>query len=185
MLRSLLLSLTCAATAVFAADTYTLDLAHTAALFKADHLGFSWTYGRFNDVSGSITWDAAKPTNSKVDVKIKTETIDTGNAKRDEHLRSGDFFSVKEFPTMSFTSKSFEAKGDNLYHVTGDFELRGVKKPITIPVTLMKVGKDPWGKDRIGFDTEFTIKRSDFGMNYMPDGIADEVTIIFATEGVK
>lgn len=185
MLRTLIISFTCAATAIFAADTYPLDPPHTAALFVADHMGFSKTHGRFNDVSGSISWDAAQPTNSTISVTIKADSIDTGSAKRDEHLRSGDFFSVKEFPTMTFTSKSFADKGNNLYEVTGDFQLRGVSKSITIPVALMKVGKDPWGKDRIGFDTTFTIKRSDFGMNFMPEVIADEITIIFATEGVK
>ncbi len=172
-------------TALSAADTYKLDPTHVAALFKIDHAGFSWTWGRFNDVGGTITWDAANPTASAVNVTIKTASVDTGTAKKDEHLRSGDFFSVREFPEMTFASKSFEAKGDNLYHVTGDFSLRGVTKSITIPVTLLKVGEFPPGTARIGFDSEFTIKRSDYGMTYGAGAVGDEVTIIFAVEGTK
>lgn len=168
-----------------AADTYAIDVSHTAALFKINHLGFSNTWGRFNDVSGSVTWDDADPAKSSVKIVIKTDSVDSGNAKKDEHLKSPDFFSVKEFPELTFTSKKVEKKEGNLYHVTGDFSLHGVTKELTIPVTKMGAGKDPWGKDRIGFDSVFTIKRSDYGMAFGLPGIGDEVQITFATEGVK
>lgn len=170
-----------ASTPAFAATTYEIDPTHAAALFKVSHIGYSYTWGRFNDISGTITWgDDAK----EVKVVIKTESVDTGTVKKDEHLRSGDFFSAKEFPEMTFTASKVEDKGDNLYHVTGTFSLHGVSKEITVPVIKMAEGKDPWGKTRIGFDATFTIKRSDFGMTYMPEGIGDEVTIVFAVEAV-
>jgi polyisoprenoid-binding protein YceI len=178
--------LTITAGSVSAADSYQIDGAHTAAVFKISHLGFSNTWGRFNGVSGSVVWDDANLEGSSVAVTIATASVDTGVAKKDEHLRSGDFFSVKEFPEMTFVSKSIAAKGDNLYDVTGDFTLHGVTKTITIPVTKMKEDADPMGKGRrIGFDTEFTIVRSEFGVSYGTPNIGDEVTIIFSTEATK
>ena len=168
-----------------AADTYQIDGAHTAAVFTVSHLGFSNTWGRFNDVSGTVTWDDADPAKSAVKVVIKAASVDTGNAKRDEHLRSGDFFSVKEFPELSFVSTSIAKSGDNQYQVTGDFTLHGVTKRITVPVVKMGQGKDPWGKERIGFDAEFALKRSEYGMSFMLPGVGDDVTVILATEGVK
>ncbi|MBA3685685.1 MAG: YceI family protein [Planctomycetes bacterium] len=168
-----------------AADTYALDGAHTAALFKVSHMGFSYTWGRFNDVTGTVTWDDADLAKSAVKVVIKSASIDSGNAKKDEHLKGGDFFSVKEYPEITFVSKKIEKSGDS-YHVTGDFTMHGVTKSVTIPVVKMKEDKDFAGKDkRIGFDTQFAIKRSDYGMNFMQGGIGDEVTITFATEAVK
>jgi polyisoprenoid-binding protein YceI len=167
-----------------AADSYAIDASHTAALFKINHLGFSNTWGRFNDVSGTVVWDDADPAASSVKVAIKTASIDTGTADKDKHLKSGDFFSVKEFPELTFVSKSVAKAGDT-YEVTGDFTLHGVTKTITVPVTKMGAGKDPWGKDRIGFDAQFSIKRSDYGMAFGLPGIGDEVTIVFASEAVK
>jgi len=170
--------------AVSAADTYAIDKAHTAALFKINHLGFSYTWGRFNDVGGTIVWDDANPAASSMKVVIKTDSIDSGDANKDKHLKSGDFFSVKEFPELTFTSTAIAKKGDT-YEITGDFTLHGVTKSITIPVTKMGAGVDPYKKQRIGFDSQFTIKRSDYGMAFGLPGIGDEVTIVFASEGVK
>jgi len=168
-----------------AADTYAIDPAHTAALFSINHLGFSNTWGRFNDVSGSVAWDDADPGKSSVKIVIKTASVDTGTAKKDEHLRGADFFSVKEFPEMTFTSKKIEKKDGNVYAVTGDFSLHGVTKEITIPVTKVGSGKDPMGKEVVGFDATFMIKRSDFGVNYGIPNVGDEVKIIFAAEANK
>lgn len=168
-----------------AADTYAIDPAHTAALFTINHLGFSNAWGRFNDVSGSITWDDADASKCAVNIVIKAASVDTGTVKKDEHLKSPDFFSVKEFPELTFVSSKFVAKAGNVYDVTGKFTLHGVTKEITIPVTKIGAGKDPWGKDRVGFDSVFTIKRSDYGMNFMAGGLSDSVQITFASEGVK
>lgn len=168
-----------------AADTYQIDVAHTAALFRINHLGFSNSWGRFNDVSGTVTWDEADPAKSSVKIVIKAASVDTGTAKKDEHLRNADFFSVKEFPELTFTSKKIAKKDGDVYNVTGDFALHGVTKEITIPVTRMAIGKNPMGKDTVGFDAVFTIKRSDFGMGYGLPAIGDEVQITFAAEANK
>ena len=185
-MRSLVLALALlsGASLASAADTYAIDKSHTAALFKVNHLGFSYTWGRFNDIAGTIVWDDANPAASSVTITIKTDSIDTGTPDKDKHLKNSDFFSVKEFPELTFVSKSIAKKGD-AYEVTGDFTLHGVTKTITIPVTKMGAGEDPWKKQRIGFDSQFTIKRSDYGMAFGLPGIGDEVTIIFSTEGVK
>ena len=186
-MRSLVLALALLAggSSASAAETYTIDKAHTAALFKISHLGFSYTWGRFNDVGGSIVWDDADPAASSVNVLIKADSIDSGDANKDKHLKNADFFSVKEFPEITFVSKSIAKKGDAAYEITGDFTMHGVTKSITIPVTKMGAGIGPDKKQRIGFDSQFTIKRSDFGMNFGLPGIGDEVTITFASEGMK
>jgi len=172
-------------TAVQAADTYTVDPVHTAALFKIKNLGVSYTYGRFNDVSGTVAFDAANPAASKVDITIQAGSVDTFNQKRDAHLANPDFFDAKQFPVLKFVSTAFKKVDDNTFDVTGDFTLHGVTKPITIKAVKIGEGKDPWGGYRIGFESTFTIKRSDFGMTKMMEAVGDDVTVTFSTEGIK
>src|SRR5205823_6027689 len=120
-----------------AADDYTVDDAHTSVVFKIEHLGLSWIHGRFNDISGTFTIDKDEPGKSSFALTVKAESIDTGNAKRDQHLRSPDFFNVKQFPLLSFKSTAVKAvKGD--YEVTGDFTLHGQTQSITL---TLKGGK--------------------------------------------
>lgn len=170
---------------VHAADTYAVDPVHTAALFKVKHVGVSYTYGRFNDISGTIVFDAADPAASKVDITIQAASVDTDNQKRDAHLANPDFFDAKQFPVLKFVSTAFKKVDDSTFDVTGDFTLHGVTKPIAIKVVKIGEGKDPWGGYRIGFESTFTIKRSDYGMTKMMDAVGDEVTVTFATEGIK
>lgn len=169
----------------YAADTYAVDPVHTAALFKVKHVGVSYTYGRFNDISGTVTFDAANPAASKVDITIQAGSVDTHNEKRDAHLANPDFFDAKQFPVLKFVSTTFKKVDDSTFDVTGDFTLHGVTKPITIKVVKIGEGKDPWGGYRIGFESTFTIKRSDFGMTKMLEAVGDEVTVTFATEAIK
>lgn len=168
-----------------AADTYMVDPVHTAALFKVKHVGVSYTYGRFNDVSGTVIFDAANPAASKVDITIQAASVDTDNQKRDAHLANPDFFDAKQFPVLKFVSTAFKKVDDSTFDVTGDFTLHGVTKPITITAVKIGEGKDPWGGYRIGFESTFAIKRSDFGMTKMMEAVGDEVTVTFATEGIK
>ena len=181
---ALLLLLTVAAAPAPAADTYDLDAGHTMVLFKVDHLGFSHSYGRFNDVSGSFVIDEENPAAGSVTIEIKTESVDSNHERRDKHLRSPDFFSATQFPTITFKSTGVSVSGDD-YTIKGDLTMRGVTKPVTIELTRMGSGKDPWGNDRVGFNGGLTIKRSEFGVNYMPDALGEEVEILLAVEGVK
>ncbi|HJT77052.1 MAG TPA: YceI family protein [Gemmataceae bacterium] len=165
------------------ADNYVLDDAHTAASFNIAHLGLSWTHGRFDDVAGTFTIDAADPGKSSFTLTIKADSVDTNNKKRDEHLRSPDFFNVKQFPTIRFESTSVKP-ADGGYQVTGNLTLHGVTKPISF---LLKGGKtaELMGKKRMGFWMDTTLKRSEFGMDKMVGPVGDEVILTISFEGVK
>lgn len=164
-----------------AADTFAVDASHSAVIFKVNHLGVANNYGRFNDIAGSITVDAANPAANAVSLTIKTESVDTFNEKRDQHLRAADFLNSKQFPTMTFVSKSW-AKTAAGFDVTGDLTLAGVTKTVTVPVTQGPVIQDPWGLTRTGFETSFVLKRSDYSIKGVP-GVGDEITVILAVEG--
>ena len=172
-------------TSANAVDRYEIDPVHTAALFKIKHIGVSNTIGRFNEIAGAITWDAANLTAAKIDVTIQAGSVDTHSEKRDAHLISPDFFDAKQFTTLKFTSSSFTKIDDSNYKIVGEFTMHGVTKPLTINAMKIGEGKDPWGGYRIGFESNFTIKRSEFGMTKMLDGISDDVVVTFSTEGVK
>ncbi len=167
------------------AATYEIDPAHSTALFRINHLGFSFTHGTFSDLAGTIEFDAEKPEAAKVDVTIKTTSIDTQVAARDEHLRGEDFLDVAKYPEMSFKSTAWKKMDDTTYSITGDFTLHGVTKSITVDMNKIGEGKDMKGTERIGFEGSFTIKRSEYGMDKMLPGVGDEVLIVFGTEGVK
>jgi polyisoprenoid-binding protein YceI len=185
IIPAIALSLGFAISGATAADTYEVDPVHTAALFKVKHVGVAYTYGRFNDVKGTVVFDAANPAASKVDITIQAASVDTFNQKRDAHLANPDFLDAKQFPVLKFTSTTFRKVDDTTFEVAGDFTLHGVTRPITITAKKIGEGKDPWGGYRIGFESTFTIKRSDYGMNKMIEAVGDEVTITFATEGIK
>ena len=181
---TLMLGLMLPASGAFAADTYEIDGSHSTALFRIKHLGVSYAYGRFVDIKGSLLVDEQAPSKGSIKVEIKTASIQTDHEKRDTHLRGPDFFSVKQFPTILFESRSIK-KSAGGYDVTGDLTLHGVKRSITTKVEHVGTGKDPWGGTRTGFETTFTIKRSDFGMKFMLGGLSDEVRITFAVEGIR
>lgn len=167
-----------------AAADYAIDPGHTSVVFKANHAGFASIYGTFHDVSGKFTVDPQKPEASKFDVTIKTDSIHTGVDKRDDHLKSPDFFNAAQFPTIRFVSKSVSKQGENL-KVDGELTLHGETKPVTLILTGGKVGEFPPGVARTGYDTSVTIKRSDFGMDGMVPAIGDEVVILIGFEGTK
>lgn len=169
-----------------AQDTYKVDRDHSIALFRIKHLGVSFTYGRFNELEGTIVLDEANPEKSSVELVVKATSLDTNQPKRDEHLRGPDFFNVKQFPEIRFKSKSWKKSGESSYQITGDLTLHGVTKEITVNVDHTGSGKDPWGGFRSGFELVFTIKRSDFDMKYMLGGpVGDEVRLTVSVEGVK
>jgi polyisoprenoid-binding protein YceI len=170
--------------AVQAADTFKIDPVHSSVVFSVTHLGVSNFYGRFNDVSGTVVLDKADPSKSSVELTIPVESVDTHYEKRDQHLKGPDFFNAKQFPVMTFKSKKVESSGDT-YNVTGDFTLHGVTKPLTLEVKKVGEGKGPEGEIRAGGETHFTIKRSDYGMNFMQGPVGDEINIVVSLEGIK
>lgn len=144
------------------ADTYTIDRAHSEAAFQVRHI-LTKVRGTFRDFAGTITFDKARPEHSTVEFRIKTTSVDTGVQKRDDHLRSPDFFDVAAHPEIVFKSTKVVAKGSNKFDVTGDFTLHGVTKQITLPVTFL--GEQKFGKgSKAGFETALTLNRKDYGL---------------------
>ncbi len=168
-----------------AAEKYDIDASHSSVVFRIKHLDVTWFYGRFNDIKGSVTIDKDKPEDGAVSVDIAARSVDTGNKKRDDHLRGPDFFNVKQFPKLSFKSTSVKAAGDGELEVTGDLTCHGVTKPITIRLVRTGEGKSPFGDFRAGWETKFTIQRSEFGITYSPKALSEEVDLIVSIEGVR
>ena len=163
---------------------YKVDTVHSSVVFRIKHMGVSWFYGRFNKFEGSLTWDPAKPEASVLQLSIDPASVDTNSKDRDSHLRNPDFFSVKEFPNVTFKSSKVAKKGDKL-EVTGELELHGVKKTLTVPVEIVGSAETEHGV-RTGFEAILDIKRSDFGISYgLPDSLGDDVRLIVSLEGLK
>ncbi len=166
------------------ADEYTIDAAHSAAVFRVSHIGLSWTYGRFKNLSGTFAIDPKNPDVTRFELSAKVDSIDTDNAARDGHLKGPDFFNAKQYPTVSYKSTSAKAVKDG-YEVAGELTMHGVKKPLTIVLKGGKTAEFPRGVQRTGYSGEFTIKRSDFGMDKMLTAIGDEIRIELSFEGTK
>lgn len=167
------------------ADSYTIDPDHTYPIFTVSHLGFSTMHGRFNKTSGKLEMDVAKKTGS-VEITIDAASVDTAHAKRDEHLRSPDFFNAKEHPNITFKSTKATFTGDKVTAVDGNLTIMGTTKPVTLTVTSMKCDVHPMNKKNVcGFDATAKLKRSDFGMKYGLPAIGDDVTLILELEAVK
>lgn len=169
-----------------AAD-YAIDKAgqHAFVNFKTGHLGFSYMHGTFKDFDGSFSFDAAKPEAGKIEVTLKTASIDTNHAERDKHLRSDDFLNVSKHPTATFKSTSIKSTGEGTADVTGDLTLNGVTKPVVIAAQFIGEGKDPWGGYRAGFAGTTTIKMKDFGIKMDLGPATENVELTFSVEGVR
>jgi len=167
-----------------APGSYSIDAGHSSVLFRIKHLDTAWAFGRFNEFSGEVAFDEKSPEKSSVQVTIQMESVDTGIGKRDDHIRSGDFFDAGQFPTSSFTSKSVKKGAGGKYTVTGDLELHGVTKPVTLDLEVSGASSGKMGT-RAGFYGTFTIKRSDFGMSTMLEALSDEVHVTVSLETVQ
>jgi len=148
-----------------AVRTFQVDKAHSEVDFQVRHL-ITKVRGRFTDYTGTIEFDQANPSHSKVDFTIQAASIDTAEPKRDEHLRSDDFFSAGTFPTLTFKSTKITPRKGDLYDVEGDLTIRGITKRVVLPVTHLGMAKDPWGNEKLGFEAETTIDRKDFGLTW-------------------
>ena len=181
---AIFLTMVGAASPARSAEDYAVDTAHAGVNFKISHLGLSWIVGRFNEFSGDFTIDADDPSKSTFTLGIKAESVDTNNSKRDEHLRSPDFFNTKQFPVISFKSTDVKAGKDG-YQVTGELTLHGVTKPVTFTLAGGKKAEFPPGVQRTGFSTDLTLKRSEFGIDKFSPAVGDEVTVAISFEGTK
>ncbi len=179
-----LLTLTSATSAFAQSANYKLDETHTAVIFSISHIKMSYTYGRFNQVSGNLKFDSENVGASVFQFSMDADSVDSNNEKRDEHLKGADFFNVKQFPKIEFSSTSVEKTEDGI-NVTGNLTMHGETKEIVIPFKILGQGESPFGDYRIGLFTQFTVKRSDFGMSNMLQAIGDDVAISFSFEGVR
>jgi polyisoprenoid-binding protein YceI len=190
---ALVAALATASAAAFAAPvTYKIDPNHTNVIAGWNHFGFANPTAYFGQVDGSITYDAAKPANSKVEVTIPMAGLDTHVAAFDEHLRSADFFDAEKYPEISFKSTSVKPTSrKNVYDVTGDLTMHGVTKTITLPVEFLGFAKDPRGNQRAGFTTHVTLNRKDYGIMWnraLDNGgtlLSDDVDITVNIEAAK
>lgn len=174
----------------FSADKYAIDVDHTSIGFSIKHLMISTVKGKFNDFSGTILYDEKDITKSSVSISIKVESIDTDNKKRDDHLRSADFFDAAKFPEITFKSSKIQKKGKGWVAV-GTLTIRGVSKEVTIPFEITGKAKDPWGMTRLGVDAHLKIDRRDFGVawNKALEGgglvVGNDVKIELNVEAIK
>ena len=176
--------LTGAFSALAPAADYQIDPAHSFVEFKIQHLGYSWMFGRFDNVSGSFSYDSAKPAASSIQVEVDAKSINTNHAERDKHLRSKDFLEVDKFTTASFKSTGFKGSGDKGV-LSGVLSFHGVDKPIEVMVDKVGEGKDPWGGYRAGFVGTYTMTRADFGLNYELGPSSTTAQLTFGIEGIK
>ncbi|MFA7060720.1 MAG: YceI family protein [Pedobacter sp.] len=174
------------------ASTWKIDPDHSNIGFKVRHLMVSNVKGSFDKHTGTVEINDKDITKSKVEVSIDTNSINTNVQKRDEHLRSADFFDVAKFPTMTFISKKVVKVGKDNIKVTGDLTLHGVTKEVVLDVEEpSKESKDPWGNIRKGATATTKINRKDFGLVWnaaLETGgvvVGDEITITLEIEMIK
>ena len=174
------------------ASTWTIDPDHSNIGFKVRHLMVSNVKGSFDKHTGTVEINDKDITKSKVEVSIDTNSINTNVQKRDDHLRSADFFNVAKFPTMTFVSKKIAQAGKDKLKVTGDLTLHGVTKVVVLDVEgPSKESKDPWGSLRKGATATTKINRKDFGLVWnkaLETGgvvVGDEITITLEIEMIK
>ena len=166
------------------ADNFKIDPTHTFVQFRISHLGFSILNGRFNDVSGDFFYDKVDPAKSFVKMEVKTGSVDSNHAERDKHLRGEDFLDAAKFPTISFSSISFEEEGKT-GTLIGELTLHGVTKRIELYVQRLGEGKDPWGGYRLGFKAQGSLKLKDFGINHNLGPASEELRLDLYIEGIR
>jgi polyisoprenoid-binding protein YceI len=163
--------------------TWPIDTAHSNAAFAVRHMMVATARGKIAITSGTITVvDDSAPHLASVEATLDPNTIDTGDANRDGHLRSPDFFDVATYPAITFKSTKIEATGDDTFKVTGDLTIRDVAKEVVLDATLEGRVVDAWGKDRVGFSASTTINRKDFGLAW---NMAIEAGGVVVAEKVK
>ncbi len=172
------------------ADKYQIDISHSSANFTATHFLISKTKGHFKDVSGTIIFDEKDITKSKVDILIKTASIDTDNEKRDNHLRNSDFFNVGKYPEIRFTSTRIKNTKDG-YVLVGNLTIKDVTKEVSFPFELNGPMTDPWGNKRFGAEANLTVNRFDYNVswNKVIEGrglvVGNEIKIELHIEGIS
>ncbi|HVQ18292.1 MAG TPA: YceI family protein [Actinomycetes bacterium] len=162
--------------------TWALDPSHTRLGFSAKHAMVTTVRGQFDTFEGSLTLNGARPEESAADLTVQTTSFSTGNADRDNHVRSADFLDVEQYPTMAFASTGVKHKGGDEFVMLGDLTIRGETRPVELNIELEGVSTDPFGNDRIGFSGETVISRKNFGLTW---NVALEAGGVLVSDKVK
>ncbi len=176
---------------VQAQTTWNIDPSHSSIRFAVDHMVISEVEGIFSTYEGSVIATKADFSDAKINFTVDVNSVNTDNAKRDEHLRSADFFETEKYPKMTFVSTSVVKTGTGKYNLKGKLTLHGVTKEITLAMTYGGTTKDPWGNTKAGLKVTGVINRTDFGLKYnsvLEAGslmIGEEVTITAKVELAK
>ena len=171
--------------------TYAIDPTHSRIGFVARHAMVTKVRGSFTEFAGSGTFDEADPANSHLELTIQANSIDTGNADRDGHLRSNDFFDMETYPEITFTSTNVARTGDDTYAVTGDLTIKGVTKPVTVEFDYTGTAVDTYGNTRLGLEGRTTVDRKDWGVNWnaaLEAGgvlVSEKVTLEFDVSAIR
>ncbi|TNG01202.1 MAG: polyisoprenoid-binding protein [Gammaproteobacteria bacterium] len=169
-----------------AVEKYVFDTKHTQILFFVNHLGFSNSQGEFHDYDGNFSFDQNDWMKSKVEIDIRTRSIDMDDHAWDKHMRDKDFFNVTKYPTMHFKSTRVEQINNKKGKLHGELTLLGITRPVSLDFTFNKSGVHPKSKKFVaGFSATTIIKRSEFGMNYGIPAVSDEVQIRLEVEGIR
>ncbi|TSA36771.1 MAG: polyisoprenoid-binding protein [Porphyromonadaceae bacterium] len=167
------------------------DPAHTEISFKVKHLMIVNVKGLFKEFDMNVTTNGDNFTGAQIDFKMKAASIDTGDAGRDGHLKSVDFFDVENHPEITFRAISFKSTGNDNFELVGDLTIRGVTKPVKLDAEFGGMQKDPWGNTKAGFSLTGKINRKDFGLHWnaaLESGgvlVGDEVKILCEVELAK
>ena len=176
---------------VQAQTNWNIDPSHSSIRFAVDHMVISEVEGIFSKYEGSVVSPKGDFSDAKINFSVDVNSVNTDNAKRDEHLRGADFFETEKYPKMTFVSSSVTKTGDNKYNLKGKLTLHGVTKEITLAMTYGGTTKDPWGNTKAGLKVTGVINRTDFGLKYnsvLEAGslmIGEDVTITAKVELVK
>ncbi|MDT0464031.1 MULTISPECIES: YceI family protein [Streptomyces] len=170
---------------------YVVDPAHTTIGFVARHAMVTNVKGGFQDFEGTLHLDGSDPARSRATIDVKMDSIDTGSADRDGHLKSADFFKTDEHPMMTFRSTGAQALGGDDYRITGDLTILGTTKPITIDLEFNGAAKDPFGNERVGFEGKTELLRSEWGLTWnaaLETGgvlVSDKIKLVFDISAIK
>jgi polyisoprenoid-binding protein YceI len=173
----------------FAADTYKIDPAHTSVTFSVRHFGINSVKGKFKEFDGALVLDGG--TLKEANGTIQVKSVDTGVEKRDDHLRTADFFDAAKYPTITFKTKRVEKGGSGQPVLIADFTMRGVTKELQLAAKISKPTKDPWGGVRVGLEAKTKLNRKDYGINYhevLETGVmavGEEVELEINAEAIK
>ena len=170
---------------------YTLDTAHSPIGFVARHAMVTKVRGSFKEFAGSGFFDAEEPARSRLELTIKAASIDTGNADRDAHLRSNDFFAMATYPEIYFVSTAVAPLAEGRYRVDGDLTIKDVTRPVSVDLLYTGTAMDPFGNQRIAFEGSTVVNRKDWGVNWntaLEAGgvlVGEKVTLEFDVSAIR